>query len=380
MRTIKCFSATSLFWICLCVLAITSCTDSSDKTLGVWYRKSDLDGPVRTRTASFVIGNYAYVCGGYRSAVKNASNDYSTCVHDVWRYDMDNDYWMKCASMPAEAERRNGAVGFSIGSKGYVTTGYDSDNFEYLKDTWEFDPNATTTVEEEDGTTTTLIGAWTRVDDFKGDARSGALAFSIGDYGYVGTGRNDDGQYKDFWRFNPNAASGSQWEEVYGFGGYKRDGSLAFVINNVAYICCGYGDSGGLTDDLWKFDPTKATETTGGWEKLRDIYDSDSDEDYDDDYTDIMRSNAAAFVIDGRAYIVTGQIASGSYRTNYWIYDPSNDLWYGEDLTPFEGTSRINAVGFSNQNQTRGFVATGETSSSRLDDVWELKPYEWEED
>jgi len=339
---------------------------------------SDLDGPVRARAAYFSIGDYLYVCGGYRSAVKNAANENSTCLHDVWRYHTENNYWEKCAGMPAapEAPRRNGAVGFSVGSKGYVTTGYDSDNFVYLKDTWEFDPSVTGT--DSDGNS--VIGVWTKMDDFKGDARTKAVAFSIGDYGYVGTGKNDDGQYKDFWRFNPNAASGSQWEETRGFGGYKREGSTVFVIDNVAYLCCGYSNSDGLTDDMWKFDPSQATGVEGGWTKLRDIYDSNSDESYDDDYTDIMRTNAAAFVIDGRGYLVTGEYGTGTYRTNYWIYDPTTDLWYGEDLTPFEGTSRINAIGFSNQSQTKGFVTTGETSAARLDDVWRLAPYEWEED
>ena len=85
------------------------------------------------------------------------------------------------------------------------------------------------------------------------------------------------------------------------------------------------------------------------------------------------------FVIDGKAYLTLGSTAGGSYYSNYWIYDPATDLWEGDDLTAFEGSTRIHAVCFS--TGTRGIVATGGSgSSSYFDDTWELKPYEYEEE
>ena len=104
------------------------------------------------------------------------------------------------------------------------------------------------------------------------------------------------------------------------------------------------------------------------------------DDDYDDDYTSIVRCYGCAYVIDGKGYIALGQTSSSSLRSNYWIYDPATDLWDGEDLTDFEGSSRVKAVCFSTGK--RGIVATGGTgtsSSSFYDDTWELKPYEYEE-
>ena len=53
-------------------------------------------------------------------------------------------------------------------------------------------------------------------------------------------------------------------------------------------------------------------------------------------------------------------------------------LWEGEDLTAFDGSVRKNAVAFS--TGTRGFVVTGQASSSYYDDTWELSPYEYEEE
>ena len=84
-------------------------------------------------------------------------------------------------------------------------------------------------------------------------------------------------------------------------------------------------------------------------------------------------------MIDGKAYLTLGSTAGGSYYSNYWIYNPATDLWEGDDLTAFEGSTRIHAVCFS--TGTRGIVATGGSgSSSYFDDAWELKPYEYEEE
>ena len=104
-----------------------------------------------------------------------------------------------------------------------------------------------------------------------------------------------------------------------------------------------------------------------------------NDDDYDDDYTSIVRSYGVSFVIDGKAYLTLGSTAGGSYYSNYWIYDPETDLWEGDDLTAFEGSTRIHAVCFS--TGIRGIIATGGSgSSSYFDDTWELKPYEYEEE
>ena len=141
------------------------------------------------------------------------------------------------------------------------------------------------------------------------------------------------------------------------------------MIDDKAYICCGV-NNGSYVYDFWCFDPS-----TGVFTQLRDIADT-SDDDYDDDYTSIVRANAVSFVIDGKGYLVTGEY--GSLLSNYWIYDPATDLWEGEDLTAFEGSVRKNAVAFS--TGTRGFVVTGQASSSYYDDTWELSPYENEEE
>ena len=263
-------------------------------------------------------------------------------------------------------------MGFAVNGKGYVTTGSvkDGSSSYCVADTWEYDP---------------ATDAWTRKDDFKGGVRDGALAFSIGGYGYVGTGRNNDATgsesaYKmDFYRFNPEAAEGSQWEAVSGYGGEKRYFGTAFVIDEVAYICCGTNNSTDLVD-FWKFDGSN-------WTQLRDIANTDSDNDYDDDYA-ITRSEAVSFVIGGRGFVATGVRSGTSLSSDYWMYDPDKDLWYGDsddDFTPITNvhnypsgaSSRRASVAFSTGE--RGFVLTGTSGSSYFDDVYELLPDEEEE-
>src|SRR6266705_3202749 len=91
------------------------------------------------------------------------------------------DTWTQKADFGGAA--RSGAVGFSIGSKGYIGTGADS-GFVFQKDFWEYDP---------------ATNAWTQKADFGGTARSGAVGFSIGSKGYIGTGADNSGLRNDFW-------------------------------------------------------------------------------------------------------------------------------------------------------------------------------------
>ena len=340
-------------WIVLACL-FAGCTDDDEYTQGQWIRRSDFDGVARCNASSFTIDNKGYLCCGYRGSNRDL-------LKDCWAYDIEGNYWTQCADMPDEAQGRHGAAAFALNGKGYVTTGALKDEPNYLADTWEYDP---------------ATDQWTQKDDFAGGMRYGALGFSVGGYGYVGTGY-DDNYLKDFYRFDPNAASGSQWQIVNGFEGSKRVYGMAFVIDDVAYI--GFGtNNNSYVDDFYKFDGTT-------WTRLRDIADTNDDEDYDDDYA-ITRSQTVAFVIDGRGYIATGD--RSGVTSDYWMYNPEEDLWYGDsddDYTPLTnvhygtgGSSRKQAVSFS--TGTRGFVLTGSSGTSYFDDVYELLPYELEDD
>ncbi len=347
-----------------------SCTDGDDYTKGQWWKMATYNGIYRAYACSFTIDNKGYMCCGFYGINKSY-------LKDLWIYNMDDGSlgsWTQGASMPCEG--RKAGVGFAVNGKGYVTTGSFKDGSDSycVKDTWMYDPNT---------------DSWTQQDDFAGDVRDGALAFSIGGYAYVGTGRNDDAEeeggspYKnDMYRFNPNAASGAQWEQIT-FGGEKRYFGTAFVIDDVAYLCCGRNNGTDVVD-FWKFDGST-------WTQLRDIADTDDDHSYDDDY-EISRSEAVSFSIDGYGFVATGVRNSTTVKNDYWKYNPAKDLWYGDsddDYTtlsdihnyPSGAASRCGAVSFSNGQ--RGFVLTGTSSMSQggsyFDDMYELLPDEEEE-
>ena len=61
-----------------------------------------------------------------------------------------------------------------------------------FKDFWEYDP---------------ATNAWTQKADFGGTARDGAVGFSIGSKGYIGTGYDGTGSTKDFWEYTPEGAA-----------------------------------------------------------------------------------------------------------------------------------------------------------------------------
>ena len=130
---------------------------------------------------------------------------------------------------------RSCAVGFSIGSMGYIGPGNDGAGNSY-KDFWEYDPSTNT---------------WTQKADFGGTARHSAVGFSIGSMGYIGTGYGASGVTKDFWQYDPNT---NTWTQKADFGGTVRDDAVGFSIGSMGYIGPGY-DPSGITKDFWEYNP-----------------------------------------------------------------------------------------------------------------------------
>ncbi len=122
--------------------------------------------------------------------------------------------------------RQDFAVGFSIGNKGYIGTGYTSSAF--ATDFWSYDPATDTWTQKADfgGNATVIVqpalvlaakdisvrvafpmvmtndfweydtvtNMWTQIADIGGEPRASAVSMCIGDKGYVGTGFTTRGQ------------------------------------------------------------------------------------------------------------------------------------------------------------------------------------------
>lgn len=312
---------------------LSSCKKTSATTiLGNWVQKSEFEGVARSEAISLVIGNEAYIGTGY---------DGTNRLNDFWQYDPTQNFWLQKADYGGSA--RSSAVAFTVNNKGYVGTGYDGVNS--LKDFWQYDPVANT---------------WLQKADFGGSARYDAVGFAVLNKGYVSTGY--DGNYlKDFWQYNDTT---NTWSQQVSMGGFKRTAAVSFVWNNKAYICTGNNNGQTATvNDLWMYDPTASP----SWTAMRNIANT-STQTYDDAYTDITRSNAAAFVIGNFAYLTTGN--NGGVMSSTWQYDLAQDLWTSK--TAYEGVAREGALGFSVAGN--GYVTTGRSSNTPYDDIWQLFP------
>lgn len=289
-----------------------------------WTQKASLPAIPRTYGVAFSIGAYGYLGTG----LDTASYQGYHCQGDFWQYDTTADAWTQKADFGGTP--RYGAVGFSIGSKGYIATGYDLGNFN--NDLWEYDPTSNT---------------WTQKSDMPVGGRYQATCFSIGTKGYIGTGGNDTASLTDLWQYDQLTDT---WTQMADFGGGARSLASGLSINGKGYI-----GLGGLSD-FWEYDPTLNT-----WTQKTN-------------FTGDARNAAAAFTIGGIGYVGTGNsYNTGNDETDFYGYDPTADAWTTE--ISFIGLARDGAVGFS--IGPNGYIGTGEQAGNQqfgLTDVFEFNP------
>jgi N-acetylneuraminic acid mutarotase len=297
-----------------------------------------------------------------------------------------NGDWARKSELDGNA--RGSATGFVVNGKGYLVTGVDNDNTRLL-DVWEYDPAANLWRDKSGLTSTTQ-----KPVPFPGLGRTGAVAFAVGNFGYVGTGVDNAGnRLADFWQYNPatntwkkiadfpgsprrdavgfaignlgyvaTGFDGNQqkdaysydpakdvWAKVASFGGTKRIGAAAFVIGNKAYVGCG-SNNGLDQNDFWEYDPA-----TNVWTERKNFTD-----------TTIKRANGIGFTINGKGYFA----GSSAGNKTVYEYDPTADTWTAR--TDFEGATRGFAVGWSIGGN--GFLLTGANGSTRYDDIWSFTP------
>jgi N-acetylneuraminic acid mutarotase len=308
--------------------------DAAATATGNWVRKGALSGADRSNAVAFEINGLGYLGTGF---------DGSNRLKDFWEYDPANNGWTQRADFAGDA--RSEAVGFSVLGKGYIGLGYDGIN--RYTDFYEYDPAANAWTQKADfGTPVPPLG-------FAPLGRYGAVAFAIGNYGYVGTGY-DVSAKNDFFKYDP---SSDEWSAITSFPGEKRNSAIAFVADGNAYV--GTGTYQGVYQkDFYQYNPT--TDLWKTMQKLENGY-------------DLKRYGAAAFSINGKGYISTGTYTS--VIKNTWEFTPpttTNGIGVWNQKGDFEGVSRTGAVGLTIGN--RGFVLTGKNGNSRYGDMWELEP------
>lgn len=322
---------TEFFLIVVVFLSLGACTSNDDDDPDEWIRVADFEGLPRSGAVGFTIGSYTYVTTGYGTN----SNRFT----DTWRYNPDQQTWARMADFPGAA--RNNAVAFVAGGKGYVGLGTNSTLM--FNDFYEYDPST---------------DSWSAIAEFPGVARYGAVAFSLNAVGYVGTGRDANGQdYNDFYSFS---ADSKQWEKVNSTPA-KRAFSFTFVLNGLAYLGGGTNNNQNVAT-FFTFDGTT-------WVEKEPL------SGRDDDYTySLTRLSPSVFVLDGTAFISGGTTGyNGSATGSTWRYVASGDYWVEHQA--FLGSYRHQAVTFVYNGSA--YVVTGRSGSTPFDDMWRFTPNPW---
>jgi hypothetical protein len=207
-----------------------------DPSTNSWTQKASLPKS-RGMAVGFSIGTKGYIGTGY----KDSYTDYNypgLAYQDFWEWDQGTNTWTQKATFGGIA--RFGAIGFSIGNKGYIGIGSDGGN-NPLNDFWEWDQ---------------ATNVWTKKADFSGISRLRAVGFSIGNKGYIGTGFNYSisGSKKDFWEWDQAT---NVWTQKANIAGTARAWAVGFSVGNNSYIGTGsYNNNFGFPlQDFWEYNP-----------------------------------------------------------------------------------------------------------------------------
>ncbi|TAL62892.1 MAG: T9SS type A sorting domain-containing protein [Bacteroidetes bacterium] len=195
-----------------------------DQATNSWTQKTSFPGTARYVGTGFSNGSKGYMGLGLSGGW--------VYYNDLWEYDPASNAWTAKSNFPTV---RDVPVSFTIGTKGYVGTGYD--NSSLYKDFWEWDP---------------ATNIWTQKANFGGAARANSSGFSANGKGYIGLGSNISASiyYQDFWEWNPGS---NTWTQVADFGAGGRRQATGFSVGSNGYVSCGQGPASVFNNDLWEF-------------------------------------------------------------------------------------------------------------------------------
>jgi hypothetical protein len=200
---------------------------------------------------------------------------------------------------------------------------------------------------------------WVAKKDFPGTARSRGVAFSIGNFGYMGLG---DSKSQDFWKYTPATDT---WSAAADFPGVARNGAVAAVVNGKAYIGLGgldgsFGDPTAYYDDFYEYDPA-----TNKWTKKASIPNGGI-------------INATYFGFDningGTVYVLMGQKVGKSVTSDVYSYTVSSDTWKKIDNVkmPAEPYPLHSTASFKWNN--KAYFAGGKNESTIYTSFYEFDP------
>lgn len=189
-------------------------------------------------------------------------------------------------------------------------------------------------------------GTWVPKADLTGALRASAVAFSIGTKGYIATGTGQTGDLKDLWEWDQSTDA---WTQKADLPAAPRYSAVGFSIGTKGYVGLGY-DGTTYFNDLW------------AWNQATNVWTQKAN------FPSTGRYSGVGISIGGYGFAGLG--SDGTYRKDFYQYDPVVDSWTAK--ANFPGAARVGAVGFSIGN--KGYVGTGDTAAlvgGPKKDFWE---------
>jgi len=213
---------------------------SYDTTTNTWTAMANFPGPSRYDASAFVVGHKAYLIAG--------STGGPPYLNDVWMYDAHTNTWTQLNNSPTgEVEA---VVAYTIGNHGYIGMGWNGGSF--LNSCWQYD---------------TANDTWISITNFPLAASNEPEAFVIGNKSYVCVGGNNSGPLKDGYVYDTVTKTWSTFTNM-GANKIERRWAVAFSIGNDGYIANGVDSLGDYLNDFWQYAPI----TTAGINTANSIY------------------------------------------------------------------------------------------------------------
>jgi N-acetylneuraminic acid mutarotase len=277
-----------------------------------WTRKADFPKAI-FGAASFAIGTKIYV--GTGKVLNNPIGTGTTYTNEFWEYNTLTNVWTQKANLPANARTR--AVGFSLNGMGYFYGGEIFTNtigYVYYNDMWEYNPTSNT---------------WTQKNPVPTPAngRGSAVAFTIGNKAYIGTGGGSSFyNSNDFFAYDPALNTFSAIASIPGIS-TKRYSAIGFVLNGRGYVGTGETNPGARLQDFWEYNPIN-----NSWTQKANFGFG-------------VESEAVGFSIGPKGYIASG-LVGGNELWEYMDNNQTGGEFYSSASTL--STSPINLIADAN--------------------------------
>jgi len=187
---------------------------------------------------------------------------------------------------------------------------------------------------------------WIQKPNFPGVTRIGASTFSIGKYGFMGSGTDGHGAaYYDFYKWNSTT---NTWSTIASYPGNGDNSNTSFAIEGKGYVGLGYAP-GGPSTDIWRYDTG-----TNVWTSMAT-------------FPGTARYNAHCFVLGHKAYLVSGSTGSSPYLNDVWMYDAHQNSWTKMNNSPAGNEDCVAAFAIGNH----GYIAGGWDGTNTHNGAWE---------